>query len=331
MNTLPPLRFERHFVEKVWGGRRLAERPGIDLPDRMQVGETWEVVDREKENSRVAEGPFAGRTLHELMLEHGPAILGKNQGRRDGRFPLLVKFLDASDDLSVQVHPDDALAERLGDGSEGKTEAWYVVDVAEGGALYAGLDPKVTAEYFRSVADKREVEDTLVRHDVKAGDCVLITGGTVHAIGKGVTILEVQQNSDTTYRLWDWGRVGLDGKPRETHVEQGLVCTKFGAEPPSPHAGVWMPNGTGFKAELTTSDYFSMTAHRVGSRLAIEGDDRFRIHVVLSGRGALTAEAFGNQRFELAPGTTYLVPASTGAHEIVAEGGELSLVELGGA
>lgn len=294
----------------------MAERPGLALPAGVRVGETWELVDRERENSVVAEGRFQGRTLRWLMTEHGAAILGQSPGRADGRFPLLVKFLDASDDLSIQVHPDDERAQELGGGAEGKTEAWYVVDVAPGGALYAGLEPGVDAAAFRALAGGAGVERALVRHDVRAGDCVMIEGGTVHAIGAGVTILEVQQNSDTTYRLWDWGRVGLDGKPRATHVEEALACMRFGVDPPSAVAG-------DREGELVRGRHFSMARHRVRGRREFPNEERFRIHVVLEGRGELVAD----ERFPLAPGDTWLVPAATGAHALV--GDDLSVVELG--
>ena len=257
--SLGPLRFARRFVEKPWGGRTLERILGFVLPPGVPVGETWEIVDRAAENSVVAEGAQRGRSLRELMETHADAILGDAPAGKEGRFPVLVKYIDASENLSVQVHPDEDSAGRLGGGAEAKTEAWYVIDAAEGGALYCGLRPDVRAEDFGRIARSTsispaspdssggEIVGALARWEVRAGDCMAVPGGTVHAIGAGVTILEVQQNSDTTYRLYDWGRVGLDGRPRETHVEQALVCARFGEEERAPVQARWSADEHGVR------------------------------------------------------------------------------------
>jgi len=327
-NVLPPLRFERHLLEKVWGGRALADDPGIELPPDVPIGETWEVVDRVKENSVVAEGPLAGRSLHDLVREHPRELLGSVPTTPKGRFPLLVKYIDASDDLSVQVHPDDATARRLGGGAEGKTEAWYVVGRREGGCVYAGLKPGVDAARFERVAQTPEVVDCMYCWDVEPGQCVLVPGGTVHAIGKGVTILEVQQNSDTTYRIWDWGRVGLDGKPRETHLSQALACTLYGAPAPAPVSPSWNAAAPGLRvAPLAHSDYFDMTALAVTGTAELETEGRFRIYAVTEGRGMLRVRGEADS-WRLSRGDCWLVPACSGAHTIEAQDGELRLVRL---
>ena len=324
---LGPLRFQRHFLEKVWGGRALERRPGFSLPDDVPIGETWEVVDRAKENSVVAEGGPEGVTLRELMESHGDDLLGKAPSTPDGRFPLLVKYLDASDNLSVQVHPDEAMAAQIGGGAEAKTEAWYVVDCEPGGVLYAGLKPEVTAEEFGRVADSPGVLDLLNRWEVRPGDCMLVPGGTVHAIGKGVTILEVQQNSDTTYRIWDWGRMGLDGTPRETHVPQALRSTAFGAPPRGPVRPVWLEEGTVKKAPLARSNFFGMNALRVRGESRLSTGGQFQMYAVVGGRGSLRTK--DSPRRMLSAGDVWLVPAACGYHWVAPEDDdELELVQL---
>ena len=313
---LEPLRFERHFLEKVWGGRTLARRPGIALPPG-KIGETWEVVDRDGENSLVATGGLKGLSLRELMKRHGKDLLGKVPAAKDGRFPLLVKYIDASENLSVQVHPDDESAARIA-GAEAKTEAWYVLDARPGSKLYAGLRPEVTAREFERVADGPGVLETLLAWEVRPGDCLLVPGGTVHAISAGITILEVQQNSDTTYRLWDWGRTG-----RETHVAQALQCVRFGAPERGPIRPMWFPEGEHSVAHLARSKHFGINALRITRPERFSTQSQANLYAVVEGRGRLRWD--GEER-PLAPGDVWLVPAATGYHHVEPLGGELVLV-----
>lgn len=333
---LGPLRFERRFVPKPWGGRALARRPGIALPPGDQpIGETWELVDREEQSSLVAVGPHRGRTLGELMRERGPEILGTAPAGRGGRFPLLVKYLDAREELSVQVHPDDEAAALLGGGAEGKTEAWVVLDVAAGATLYAGLRADVDAAAYGRVAAGPEGLEALVRHSVAPGDCLLVPGGTVHAIGAGVTILEVQQSSDTTFRIWDWGRAGLDGKPRETHLPQALASIRFGRAAPRPRRPAWAEVAAGLeRAVLARAEPFAADGLRLAGRAVLPCGGTFRVLAVLEGRGSLAvADSPGAPRpsgadreeHELSPGDVWLVPAACGAYALA---GELELALL---
>ena len=325
MSLREPLRFRRHPLVKVWGGRALERRPGIELPPGEPIGETWEIVDREGESSVVAEGPYEGRTLRELMQAHSDDVLGRVPPARDGRFPLLVKYIDAAQNLSVQVHPDDDTAARLGGEAEGKTEAWYVLDVAPQGTLWAGLRSGVTRDAFEPVAARRGVVDTLMRWDVRPGDCVLVPGGTVHAIGAGVTILEVQQNSDTTYRLYDWGRKGLDGRPRETHVPQALECVRFGQPARPPIKPLWMAEGDGVqRSMLARSHYFAMNAFSIEQAAPFETDGQFHAWAVVGGEGVLVA---GDVPWHLGPGDVWLVPAACGEYRVEPRG-VLELVQL---
>jgi mannose-6-phosphate isomerase len=314
---LEPLRFERHYLEKVWGGRTLERKPGFALPPG-KIGETWEVVDRADENSLVATGGLKGLSLRELMKRHGADLLGKAPPGKEGRFPLLVKYIDACENLSVQVHPDDESCRRL-PGSEAKTEAWYIVDARPGSVLYAGLRPTVTAREFERVADGPGVVETLLAWEVQPGDCLLVPGGTVHAISAGITILEVQQNSDTTYRLWDWGRAG-----RETHVAEALQCIRFGDPPRGPIRPRWFPEGAYQVAHLARSKHFGMNALHLTQPTRFSTQSQFNLYAVLEGGGRLRWN--GGER-ELTRGDVWLVPDATGYHHFE-PAGELRLVHM---
>ncbi len=325
---LEPLRFERHYVEKVWGGRRLEAILGIQLPGTGPIGETWEIVDRENENSIVATGEHAGRTLRELMGEFGQDILGKVAPMADGRFPLLVKYIDACQDLSVQVHPDDACAARLGAGAEGKTEAWFILEATPDARLYAGVKPDVPAERYRVDAAGRPGLEDLGHWAARPGECLLIPGGTVHAIGAGVSLLEVQQNSNTTYRIWDWGRVGLDGKPRETHLPQALECVRYGEPPRPPVSPIFVPAGEKVSlAHLARSAYFGMNSLVLEGAARFATGGQFQIYAVIEGKGRLETTRTGVD-WPLVRGDVWLVPASAGFHWIHPEGGPLRLVQM---
>jgi mannose-6-phosphate isomerase len=322
-----PLRFQRVFLEKVWGGRALATAPGIALPPGIAVGETWEVVDREDHNSVVTGGPWQGKTLGQLLREHPRALLGRAQANSKGRFPLLVKYLDASEALSLQVHPDEACAHRLGGGSESKTEAWYFLQSAPEGAVYSGLRSRVRPEDVEAKMATRGLVDLLCRWPVRAGQCLTVPGGTLHAIGAGVTLLEVQQNSDTTYRLYDWDRPGLDGRPREMHTGPGLASIRYDrvAEPPAePRIESEQP---GVQIALAAStEYFAMRRIDFQRALRRPTEDQFRIYVALTGRCRLAASSGPAQ--SMGPGDVLLVPAAGGWADIEPQGGPCSLLEL---
>lgn len=311
-----PIRFERIFLEKVWGGRALERTPGIALPPGIPVGETWELVDRAHENSVVGTGPYQGRTLRSMMEEFSRDLLGRAPATPAGRFPVLIKYIDATASLSVQVHPSDETAARLGQGAEGKTEAWFVLDAAPGACLYAGVRPDVSRADLERAADGEGVVELLNRWEVSGGDCMLIPGGTVHAIGAGVTLLEVQQNSDTTYRMYDWGRLGLDGKPRETHLEQALAVASVGEPVRPPVRAVWAEVAPGLsRAPLVRTRTFSANGLRVRERARLATGRQFQVYAVVEGSGTLTMSGSGtSHRLEL--GDCWLVPASAGYHFI---------------
>jgi mannose-6-phosphate isomerase len=225
MDTLYPLTFHPRFKERVWGGRRLEQLYGKVLPPSVPVGESWEISDRPGDVSVVANGPLAGQDLHSLMREFRERLLGYTPPDDNSRFPLLIKILDSHDRLSLQVHPPDAKAAALG--GEPKTEFWYIADAAPGAQLYVGLKRGCTRDEFIHRIEQGTVEECFHRVPVEAGDAMFLPSGRVHALGAGMVIFEIQQNSDTTYRVFDWNRLGLDGKPRDLHIKESLESIDF--------------------------------------------------------------------------------------------------------
>jgi len=221
---LYPLKFKPIFKERVWGGRNLERLYRKPLPPQVLIGESWEISDRSGDVSVIANGPLAGQDLKWLMEHHAAEVLGGAKSL-NGRFPLLIKILDAQDRLSLQVHPPAERAAALK--GEPKTEMWFIADARPDAALYVGLKQGVTrAEFERKIADGT-VAECFQQIAVRAGDAMFLPSGRVHAIGAGNVIFEIQQNSDTTYRVFDWNRLGLDGKPREMHVAQSLASIDF--------------------------------------------------------------------------------------------------------
>jgi len=226
--VLYPFLFEPNLHEIVWGGKKLTKWKGLTAQDH--IGESWEVSCVESSPSVIANGQWAGYTLQDIISKYPEDILGHEVSRRyGGELPLLVKFIDAQKDLSIQVHPDDAMAARL-HGKNGKSEMWYVLDAEPGAFLYSGFKEALSPEdYKRKVADGTIVE-SLAKHDVKPGDVFYLPAGRVHAICSGILLAEVQQSSDVTYRIYDYNRPGLDGKPRELHTELAAEALNFQVE-----------------------------------------------------------------------------------------------------
>jgi mannose-6-phosphate isomerase len=228
-----PLFFQHVFAERVWGGNRLGHLFGKHLPEGKVIGESWEMSDRPKEQTAVAGGPHQGQSLRYLMEQDPEGLLGHAlAARRPAHFPLLIKYIDAGQDLSVQVHPDDEGCRALGIQDRGKTECWVVVAAEPGSRINRGLKHGVTRQDFEKALKAGRVEETLHFLRVQPGDVVAIPPGLVHAIGKGIVLAEIQQNSDVTFRVYDYNRKGLDGKPRELHLEQSLATIRF--EGPAP-------------------------------------------------------------------------------------------------
>lgn len=221
---LYPLTFQPIFKERIWGGRRLAELYGKTLPPVVPVGESWELSDRPGDVSVIANGPLAGKDLRWLMENHQRELLGDARAL-SGRFPLLVKILDAQQTLSLQVHPPADRAVQLG--GEPKTELWHLTAAAPDAELFVGLKRGVTRPAFERRLQEGTVAECFHRIRVRAGDSMFLPSGRVHALGAGIVLFEIQQNSDTTYRVFDWNRAGLDGKPRALHVAQSLASIDF--------------------------------------------------------------------------------------------------------
>jgi mannose-6-phosphate isomerase len=308
---MAPLILRPLYRRYIWGGRRFASALGRDLPPGDDYAESWELVDRGPDQSVVAAGPLAGTTLGTLVRDRGRELLGRHAPKP--AFPLLFKFLDACRDLSVQVHPDDARAARLTPPDFGKTEAWYVVDAVPGSRIYAGLAPGVDASGFAAALRAGRCAEVLHAFEARPGDCIFIPAGTVHAIGAGLLVAEIQQSSDVTYRLHDWGRTGPDGKPRPLHVEAGLeATTRLG--PVEPVRAT--PTSDPAVRRLVSSDYFLFDEVEPRARWQAGGDDACHFLAVLSGQVRFAAHP------DLPPlgrGGCALLPAAAGSEEIVAE------------
>ncbi len=289
-----PLVFEPLPMERVWGGRRFETLLGKHLPHGAVIGELWEMVDRPEAQSVVHAGPLKGRTLNDLWTQYREEIFGKRHlSNPHSRFPLLIKLLDARERLSVQVHPP------VDSDGEPKTECWYFLHASEGAAIYAGLKHGVSRADFERALESGDVEETLHRIPCHTGESIHIPSGRLHAIGEGLVIVEVQQNSDTTYRVFDWNRNGLDGKPRELHVSESLASIDFGDYEP-----VLTPCDGQLVADCP---YFHVEKRDLPSPLEIGIADDFSIIACLT--GSVACQGIG-----LKPGGFMLIPSnSTGA------------------
>ena len=303
--VLYPLRFTPLFKRHLWGGRRLATELGKSIGDGDDYAESWEVVDHGDDQSVVSDGPLQGMTLAALVAQHGKALLGKDYPQIG--FPLLWKFLDAHRVLSVQVHPDDAQAAQLVPPDRGKTEAWVVLAADPGSVLYAGLIAGVDRETLTRAIEAGKSESCLHRLEPVAGDCIYIPAGTVHALGDGLLIAEIQQASDTTYRLFDWNRVGPDGKPRQLHIEQGLNAIDFDRGP----IEIEKPKPTGCQEieRLVTGDHFTIDRWKFERPLQAGGDGKCHLLSAIAGEVAISGDPRGKP---LMRGEVLLLPASMG-------------------
>lgn len=217
-------KFEPIYKERIWGGTKIRESLNRHVPDGNHIGEAWEVVDRPNDNSIVANTVHKGKTLSDLLNTEGKGVMGPTW-KTNSPFPLLVKWLDCSERLSLQVHPPQGVAEELS--GEPKTENWYVAEASQDAGLFAGLKRGTCTDSFRQALCNKKAESLCHRIPSQKGDSLLVESGRVHAIDSGNLILEIQQNSDTTYRVYDWERLGLDGRPRTLHVEESMRCIDF--------------------------------------------------------------------------------------------------------
>jgi len=275
--TLPPMNpisFKPIYMERVWGGRMLEACYGRELPSDQPFGESWEISDRQDEQSVVSSGPFKGKTINQLWNDHREEIFGDDMPECE-RFPLLIKILDARSDLSIQVHPPADLAESYG--GEPKTEMWYIADTTPDAKLYVGVKKGVSKESFKENIDSGTVEQAVHAITPKNGESILLKSGRLHAIGAGFLIYEIQQSSDTTFRVFDWNRLGLDGKPRQLHIEESMACIDFSDFEPSMDS----PKGD----TITQCDYFHVNERNFGNdqKVTSVNPNTFSILTVVEG------------------------------------------------
>lgn len=305
---LPLIKFEPLFKERVWGGRNLERLYRKSLPVAVPIGESWEITDRPGDVSVIKEGPLAGRDLRWLMENHSRELLGDARSLNE-RFPLLIKILDAQDDLSLQVHPPASRAAELR--GEPKTEMWFIADARPDAALYVGLRKGVLRSDFERKISDGTVAECFHRHAVRAGDAMFLPSGRVHAIGAGNVIFEIQQNSDTTYRVFDWNRVGLDGRPRELHIEQSMASIDFNDFEPDLAPGETEVRGDAHvrplvQCPLFVVEHFALPAGRWAEMA------RNTMHVLGVVAGEVMVKSV-TESISLRPGQFCLVPASNAA------------------
>jgi mannose-6-phosphate isomerase len=309
LNPTHPLTFEPIFMERIWGGRRLESEFGKKLPPNIRIGESWEIVDRPEAQSVVREGPFRGKSLHELWTGYRQSVFGDVPGTE--RFPLLVKLLDAQEKLSLQVHPPKEVAKMLG--GEPKTEFWYVAAADADAELFVGLREPTTRQEFKDALDQGTIADRVHTIGVRSGDAMFLPAGRFHAVGAGVLLVEIQQNSDTTYRVFDWNRLDATGKSRQLHIDQALQCIDFTDAEPT----LVQPKGE----LLVQNKLFEIQKWNLSAPREIARRGHLAIVFCLTGL-VRCAEV------DLAPGEFFLVPAALPDRQVKALAEKTSLLRV---
>ena len=303
-----PLKFNPILKSMIWGGEKMRQYKAIDT-DQKNIGESWELSGVPGNESVISNGKFAGRTITELIKEYGPELLGRHVYETYGEnFPLLIKFIDARDDLSIQVHPDDAMAQSVHGQPFGKTEMWYVVSADKDAHLMSGLSAEITPEEYVSRVENNTITDVLSDYKVQSGDVFFLPAGRIHSIGKGCFIAEIQQTSDLTYRIYDFGRLGLDGKPRELHTELAKDAIDYSVSEDYRTAYTAAQNE---ETHLVECEYFKTNLLDLTETLSVDvkSKDSFMIVICLEGQGEMK-DSEGNV-VALKQGETVLVPAVT--------------------
>lgn len=303
-----PLKFNPILKSMIWGGDKMRQYKAIET-DQKNIGESWELSGVPGNESVVSNGELAGRTITELIKEYGPQMLGRKVYETYGeKFPLLIKFIDARDDLSIQVHPDDAMAQSVHGQPFGKTEMWYVVSADKDAHLMSGLSTEITPEEYVSRVENNTITDVLCDYKVAAGDVFFLPAGRIHSIGKGCFIAEIQQTSDLTYRIYDFGRLGLDGKPRELHTELAKDAIDYSVSEDYRTAYAPVLNED---TPLVECGYFKTDLLDLTEQISVDvkSKDSFVILICLEGQGELK-DSQGNV-VALKQGETVLVPAVT--------------------
>lgn len=305
------------FKDYLWGGTKLRDEYGKKC-DLDKVAESWELSCHKDGCSVVADGEYAGLTLPQYIEKAGKAVLGTDCEKFE-YFPILIKLIDAKQNLSVQVHPDNDYAMRV-EGEYGKTEMWYVVDCEPGAGLLYGFKHEISKEEFRRRIEDNTLLEVTNRVEVHPGEVFFIEAGTLHAIGEGILIAEIQQNSNTTYRVYDYGRVGADGKPRQLHIEKAIDVTRLApatrpcgrpqAKPEAFDGGSVLP--------LASCDYFTVKEMEVTSHAALMADEK-SFHSLLLLDGSLTL-SMGGEKLEMKKGDSVFVPAGSGDYTLMGKG-----------
>lgn len=321
MDKLVPLRTERKLVEPIWGGSRLAAWLNLPEPRPDRLGETWQVFD----SNLVAGGPFAGRSLADLAVAYGPALIGIRSAARYGAdFPLLAKFIDANDRLSIQVHPDDSYAHshEAHTGFHGKTEAWYILDATPGATVTYGLSRTATRDEFAAAVAGGTVEALMGYLPVAPGDVIFVPAGILHAINAGIVLFEIQEKSDLTYRVYDYGRLDAKtGMPRELHLAKALEVSVFAPATGGKIAPLHLGPGRDL---LVACAYFALERWSSDAPLVAATDPgTFEILTVIGGQGDLR---WSSDSMPLARGDSLVLPATLGGWSVVPVGGELTLL-----
>lgn len=309
---LYPFKLGPVYKQTIWGGTNIKKHFGRKTPFD-KVAESWDVTCRDDGMNIVENGGLRGKTLKAVLDKYGEKILGASStGKYGERFPLLIKIIDAADKLSVQVHPDDDFARKNGE-ANGKNELWYIVAAKKGAKLVWGLKENITKEGFREAVKDGTVEETLHTVPVKPGDSFFIKAGTVHAILDGILLMEIQQNSNTTYRIYDWGRVGKDGKPRELHVAKAIDAIHFGKPLTKDSQASVVKKGDTQIQTIIRSKFFDIDKIAVESEYANTTHDSFLTVNVIEGTGKITSDKFEE---DLKAGDALLLPAYLGDYKI---------------
>ncbi|MBD3672125.1 MAG: class I mannose-6-phosphate isomerase [Planctomycetaceae bacterium] len=314
MQQLGPLELKPILKRIRWGGTRLGTILGKEIKDWDDAAESWEVVDHGDDQSIVMNGRAKGRSLAELVKDHGRELFGREEITQ---FPLLIKFLDATDRLSLQVHPNDQQAVKYDPTENGKTEAWVILDTTPDSKIWLGLKEGVDRKQLAAALQSNRIEEVVHSVTPQPGDCFFVPAGTVHAIGEGILLAEVQQSSDLTFRLHDWGRVGKDGQPRPIHVEESLDCTDFQRGPLNAVTPRELVSGDCHIEELVRCPYFGIERRTSSEVSLIQPLGKFRIVMMLKGGGTYQS---GEQTGNLSRGETLLIPASSDDLLITPEG-----------
>lgn len=303
-----PLKFKKCFIEKVWGGRAFEENLDMKLPSDETYGESWEVSSHKNGMSYVAEGDFAGRSLEELLEEFGPKLVGEEVIERfKGKFPVLIKYLDVNDRLSVQVHPSDEYAMRV-EGEFGKSEAWYIIEASSDARLIMGTANGVTKEEFLRKTRDNNFDGLFNIISVKKGDCINVNPGLVHASLEGsVLMCETQQNSDTTYRIYDFDRK-VNGVLRELHLDKAADVIKFDEKPEitTTKSRTTIKLVGASKQEVIRGEYFHIDRLLVDGHYQDEINANFKVYSILEGEGTIV---YGEKNYSIKRGDTYFIPA----------------------